>query len=110
MWHLCKQLVAQADGAAVYAVFISNEAKQAPMWHQGAGDAESGMVVWDYHVVALTSGPRGDWVYDLDTTLPFPCPAQQYIQQAFRTDARILPKFQQCVIARRAHRRRRRRP
>uniref|UniRef100_A0A1I7W7K2 Protein N-terminal glutamine amidohydrolase n=1 Tax=Heterorhabditis bacteriophora TaxID=37862 RepID=A0A1I7W7K2_HETBA len=41
-------------------------------------------VVWDYHVVLLEKGEEGTKVWDLDSTLPFPCPFNQYWQSTFQ--------------------------
>lgn len=50
--------------------------------------------MWDYHVVVLVwrdgaavhggSGAGGWWVWDLDTRLPLPCPAGDYLRASFR--------------------------
>jgi len=50
----------------------------------GSACSPSSPVVWDYHVVLLlTSRERGQidqsWIYDFDTVLPMPCPAQGYV-------------------------------
>ena len=42
--------------------------------------------VEDYHVILLHTGNRESYVYDLDTTLPFPCPLSLYEKEAFRSD------------------------
>lgn len=74
-----------------HAVFISNEAGVVPMLHQRAGSFERedlpGIVLWDYHVVALRVGSpsRGAAVYDFDTALEpsWPTPAAAYARRAF---------------------------
>lgn len=37
------------------------------------------------------------FVYDLDTTLPFPCPANVYSREAFRSDGMLKPEFRRQV-------------
>lgn len=39
------------------------------------------------------------FVYDLDTTLPFPCPFDVYSKAAFRSDAVLKPEFRRQVKA-----------
>jgi len=68
----------------IYAVFISNQSKTVALWKQRKANSPSSPVVWDYHVVLLLTS-RGrekidqSWIYDFDTILPMPCPAQGYV-------------------------------
>lgn len=105
----------------LWAVFISNETKSVPVWRQRAGDptANGGLCVWDYHVVVVymppaappasggaeaassegssgaTPRPAPALVLDLDTSLPFPCPLEEYAREALMTDQGCLqPQFQ----------------
>jgi len=74
-------------------VFISNEAKECPVFHQRAARDAGSAMVWDYHVVLLCPAP---WeICDLDTTLPFPCPAVDYLARSFHQngDATWQPRF-----------------
>ncbi|KAL7169004.1 hypothetical protein ACSBR2_034096 [Camellia fascicularis] len=54
---LCKKLctsgVADAEGSDLFVVFISNEKKQVPLWHQKASQRADGVVLWDYHVICI---------------------------------------------------------
>jgi len=74
----------------IYAVFISNQSKTVALWKQRKANSPSSPVVWDYHVVLLLTS-RGrekidqSWIYDFDTILPMPCPAQDYLEQVFVT-------------------------
>ena len=66
-----------------FAIFISNSNKTVPFLRQRSSSEPDGQVIWDYHVILLT-GNTGDasggpLIVDLDTTLPFPCPALRYI-------------------------------
>jgi hypothetical protein len=66
-----------------FAIFISNSNKTVPFLRQRSSNEPDGQVIWDYHVILLT-GNTGDssggpLIIDLDTTLPFPCPALRYI-------------------------------
>ena len=76
----------------LHAVFITNERKMCPIWEQRSSKEPGEPVVWDYHVIAATS----THVYDLDTTLPFPCDIDTYLQRSFRPDT-LNPVFQQLL-------------
>ncbi|XP_020085757.1 protein N-terminal glutamine amidohydrolase, partial [Ananas comosus] len=92
VYFLCKKLisigVADTVGVDLFVVFISNEEKKVPLWHQKASNSIDGLVVWDYHVICIQSkqkqGNDIDLVWDLDTTLPFPFLLNQYIPEAIR--------------------------
>ncbi|EGD77534.1 WDYHV domain-containing protein containing 1 [Salpingoeca rosetta] len=80
------------------ACFISNPNKTVAVACQAASQDELGLVVWDYHVVAIGPDPQTGQpsVFDLDTTLPFPCPIEEYWHKAFLTDwlpPRLHPMF-----------------
>jgi hypothetical protein len=59
------------------------------MWAQRAGSP----VVWDYHVVALTSSVEGWQVWDLDSTLGMPVPASTWLDATFAGSEGLLPQF-----------------
>ena len=61
-----------------YAVFITSLSKQVPIWHQQASKSEVKPVVWDYHVILLHNG----FIYDLDTTLSYPCLVDEYLSKS----------------------------
>ncbi|MCJ8746246.1 hypothetical protein PDJAM_G00139600 [Pangasius djambal] len=101
VWKLCDYIQAQAVCPLdeVHAVFISNENKTIPIWKQKSSRGGE-PVIWDYHVVLLHMNPQAQsFVYDLDTTLPFPCPFDVYSREAFRSDELLKPKFRRRVKA-----------
>ncbi|XP_016152353.1 PREDICTED: protein N-terminal glutamine amidohydrolase isoform X1 [Ficedula albicollis] len=52
----------------------------------------------DYHVILLhVSGGEQNFIYDLDTVLPFPCPFDVYSVEAFRLDDSIRPEFHRKI-------------
>uniref|UniRef100_A0A8B9XPZ3 Protein N-terminal glutamine amidohydrolase n=4 Tax=Bovinae TaxID=27592 RepID=A0A8B9XPZ3_BOSMU len=78
IWKLCEYIKNhdQYPLEECYAVFISNERKM------------------DYHVVLLHVSSGGQsFIYDLDTVLPFPCPFDTYVEDAFKSDEDIHPQF-----------------
>lgn len=86
-----------ATGADLFVVFISNEKKQIPLWHQKASKREDGLVLWDYHVICVQRKTEGVFpfiVWDLDSTLPLPIPLGSYVSQAIRPSFQISPEYQ----------------
>lgn len=57
VYMLCNELirtgVADPAGTDLYVVFISNEEKKVPLWHQKAGHSDDGFICWDYHVICI---------------------------------------------------------
>ena len=80
-------------------MFISSPERSVLMLRQRAGNSRRhGMIVWDYHVVALAtltppataaaSAPTADcYVLDVDSTLPFPCALDSYLAASFPSAA-----------------------
>uniref|UniRef100_A0A2K5Y7L5 Protein N-terminal glutamine amidohydrolase n=1 Tax=Mandrillus leucophaeus TaxID=9568 RepID=A0A2K5Y7L5_MANLE len=101
IWKLCEYIKNhdQYPLQECYAVFISNERKMIPIWKQQARPGD-GPVIWDYHVVLLHVSSGGQsFIYDLDTVLPFPCPFDTYVEDAFKSDDDIHPQFRREVSA-----------
>ncbi|XP_023527268.1 protein N-terminal glutamine amidohydrolase isoform X2 [Cucurbita pepo subsp. pepo] len=101
VYFLCKKLCTNrmddATGADLFVVFISNEKKQIPLWHQKASKREDGLVLWDYHVICVQRKTEGEFpfiVWDLDSTLPLPIPLGSYVSQAIRPSFQISPEYQ----------------
>ncbi|XP_058031978.1 protein N-terminal glutamine amidohydrolase isoform X2 [Ahaetulla prasina] len=95
IWKLCEHIRSknQYPLEEFYAVFISNDRKMVPLWKQQAGCGDQ-PVIWDYHVILLhVSNGDQNFIYDLDTVLPFPCPFGTYIEEAFKSDSIINPEF-----------------
>ncbi|KGN59349.1 protein N-terminal glutamine amidohydrolase isoform X1 [Cucumis sativus] len=101
VYFLCKKLctnrLADAEGADLFVVFISNEKKQIPLWHQKASKRADGLVLWDYHVICIQRKIEGEFpflVWDLDSTLHLPLPLGSYVSQAIRPSFQISPEYQ----------------
>jgi hypothetical protein len=75
-------------------MFISNDCKTVPLRRQRSSTRSDGLVVWDYHVMILTQRAQRVQVLDLDTSLPFPCDALQYIAETCSEQIKR-PQFQQ---------------
>jgi hypothetical protein len=93
----CEENVARWLGSSSgerYALFITNAARQVPLWEQrlsSGGDP----LIWDYHVVGITRSPERVW--DFDSRLPFPSPLEAYLRATFPPlpveAAALTPKF-----------------
>ncbi|GMR53699.1 hypothetical protein PMAYCL1PPCAC_23894 [Pristionchus mayeri] len=76
-----KELSDQWPGQSFHVLFISNPSRSVLISNQRAKENE--IVCWDYHVVLLHLHHDLSSIYDLDTRLPFPCPASQYLTHSF---------------------------
>ncbi|XP_038666242.1 protein N-terminal glutamine amidohydrolase [Scyliorhinus canicula] len=95
VWKLCEYIKNRRQNPLEewYTVFISNDQKMVPIWSQQSG-SDNQPVIWDYHVILLHDcGGQDCEIYDLDTTLPFPCPCDTYVKEAFRSEDLIRPAF-----------------
>ncbi|XP_004348906.2 hypothetical protein CAOG_02156 [Capsaspora owczarzaki ATCC 30864] len=85
--HTVNNFIEQAS-----VVFISNPSRKTPIWCQRLSQPGC-PVVWDYHVVLVLPAPSGVMVYDLDTTLGFPCLFRSYADEALRDSFNSLSSF-----------------
>ncbi|XP_062912212.1 protein N-terminal glutamine amidohydrolase isoform X1 [Mobula hypostoma] len=95
VWKLCENIKNKRQHSLEewYAIFISNDQKMVPIWRQRSCH-EDQPVIWDYHVILLHDcGGQHCEVYDLDSTLPFPCSFDIYVKEAFRSEELIRPVF-----------------
>ncbi|XP_010508661.1 PREDICTED: protein N-terminal glutamine amidohydrolase-like [Camelina sativa] len=94
---LCENGVADATGSDLFVVFISNEKKQVPLWHQKASRRADGIVLWDYHVICVQRKKESDsepLVWDLDSTLPFPSPLTSYVAETIQPSFQLYAEYQ----------------
>ncbi|XP_053571307.1 protein N-terminal glutamine amidohydrolase isoform X2 [Bombina bombina] len=64
-----------------------------PIWKQQSGKGDD-PVIWDYHVLLLhISSGKQNFIYDLDTMLPFPCSCDIYVREALKSDRNIHVNF-----------------
>uniref|UniRef100_A0A0M3HN95 Protein N-terminal glutamine amidohydrolase n=1 Tax=Ascaris lumbricoides TaxID=6252 RepID=A0A0M3HN95_ASCLU len=73
VWKLCERF--KSSGLLTdkcYVVFISNTDRTVPLWCQRSA-VTTPCVVWDYHVIFLQENGTTVLVYDLDSTIKFPC-------------------------------------
>lgn len=93
VWQLCKLLHDNnVPLQHVHVVFVSNKQQACCIWEQRASsDEHQGLVVWDYHVLLLSTAEQ--LVFDLDTKLGFPCAADEYFARAFGLSGQVKPEF-----------------
>lgn len=91
VWQLAQ--APELAGLQRSAVFITNARKTCALWHQRSAQAPGEPVLWDYHVVLLTEGdaPR---LWDLDSDLPFPSPALDYLSATFPFAGSLPPEVE----------------
>ncbi|KAI4386524.1 hypothetical protein MLD38_004452 [Melastoma candidum] len=99
VYLLCKKLsstgVANADSSDLFVIFVSNDRKQIPLWHQKASKSEDGFIVWDYHVICVQrKSGTSCIVWDLDSDLPFPSPLNFYLSETVRPLSPHLTEYQ----------------
>ncbi|WCJ33469.1 Protein N-terminal glutamine amidohydrolase [Euphorbia peplus] len=98
VYYLCKKLcesgVSDAKDTDLFVAFISNEKKQVPLWHQKASKRADGIVLWDYHVICIQRKRGQHLVWDLDSTLPFPCPLELYMPETIRPSFQLFADYQ----------------
>lgn len=93
---LCENGVADETGSDLFVVFISNERKQVPLWHQKASTRADGIVLWDYHVICVQRKKESDsepLVWDLDSTLPFPSPLASYLTETIQPSFQLFAEY-----------------
>nr|CAG4641148.1 EOG090X0C0Q [Eulimnadia texana] len=96
VWHLCDFVRRNnpADLSNCWVVFISNKNQTIPLWEQKASRDETGLVIWDYHVIFVVQKNAGkSLVYDLDSRLNFPCDFDEYVAKTIQSDDNIFPQF-----------------
>ncbi|KAL5708308.1 protein N-terminal glutamine amidohydrolase [Ranunculus cassubicifolius] len=98
VYMLCKRLISiGVSNKDLFVVFISNDHKQVPLWHQRAGMRADGLTIWDYHVICIQRMKEDQvpfQVWDLDSTLPFPSSLAQYVSKAIRPSFQVYPEYQ----------------
>ena len=86
------------NDVSAFVVFVSNEVKQCPIWHQKLAARSGEPVLWDYHVIFCLiprSNASTSVVIDLDTDMGFPIALMEYIRQSFRPEVFIKMQYRQ---------------
>ncbi|CAN0268880.1 unnamed protein product, partial [Phaeothamnion confervicola] len=99
VYRLCERCISASSAAECYAVVVTNAARKVPIWCQRCAETREEHVLWDYHVILLVRNATesgSTLVFDLDSTLPFPCDAVTYIRESFRPHATLDGRLRQC--------------
>lgn len=100
VYWLCKKLCSSGkvdtEGSDLFVIFISNDEKQVPLWHQKASHRADGAVLWDYHVICIQRKKDGSphLVWDLDSSLPFPSQLDVYVEETIRPSFQLFSVYQ----------------
>ncbi|KAL8162952.1 hypothetical protein V2J09_014441 [Rumex salicifolius] len=98
VYWLCKKLCSSGklEESDLFVIFISNDKKQVPLWHQKASRRTDGVVLWDYHVICIQKKKDGSphLVWDLDSNLPFPCQLDVYVAETIRPSFQLFSMYQ----------------
>jgi hypothetical protein len=80
IWHLVREKWFRERETIV--VIVSGEGRYRRLWFQNNAESPEAPVHWDYHVILL-SYEDGWSVWDLDTSLGLPVPADTYFHKTF---------------------------
>ena len=99
IWHLAHDLIEQGiDASRLRVLFFSNPWESIVLFNQR--HAEPGEpAAWDYHVVLQAELDGEDWIFDLDTRLPFPMPRDAYLAGTFPPQAALPARYRTQVRA-----------
>ncbi|PPD76956.1 hypothetical protein GOBAR_DD26113 [Gossypium barbadense] len=83
------------DGESIFYTLVTSELP-IPLWHQKASHRADGVILWDYHVICVQRKKDGGThlVWDLDSSLPFPCPLATYVSETIRPSFQLFSEFQ----------------
>ncbi len=85
VYHLCQD--PRFTGRSPAAVFVTGSGGECVMWHQRAARRPGAPLSWDYHVFLVVRDPWEIW--DLDTVLGHPVPAETYLRRSFRPEVEL---------------------
>ncbi|CAF1195741.1 unnamed protein product [Adineta steineri] len=96
IWKLCESWKQNDPNHLdnLYAIFISNERRQIPIWKQKSGYNDY-PVTWVLYFLQyqIDQSVSPTIIYDFDSTLPFPVSARDYLQSAIRDEINLSRKF-----------------
>lgn len=88
IWQLANSLQRHSSLSDMWVLFFCNPAFKVPLFNQHTaygGEA----IIWDYHVVLLTSINDRYQILDFDTCLAFATELQDYIEQTFHDPGQL---------------------
>ncbi len=81
IWRLAQSGLIDADDASV--CIVSNRWKSCAFRHQRAASHPDDILIWDYHVVLIETSGKKVRIWDLDSRLGCPVPADSYLARTF---------------------------
>eukprot|EP01083_Nonionella_stella_P154472 497782_1 len=97
VWKLCERTrMEKKDMNEYFVILLSNKSKKFPIWYAKSAPSNDRPIIWDYHVIYLwinRQKPAKSWIFDLDSTLPFPCEVNEYITKSFRPNMKMKDEF-----------------
>ncbi len=85
-------------GGRAWALFVFGRDGRAAVFNQRAGHGPFGLVLWDYHAVALVDGGRdGPRVLDFDSSLGFDSPAAGWLRRSLLPPADFPPEALESI-------------
>lgn len=98
IWWLCAEPALGAELDQV--IFVASTSGACPVAEQRAGGPD-GVAWWDYHCIGLDAG---SCIWDLDSRLPLPVPAKDWLRRSFPAAAELpeplQPRFRLVSAAR----------
>lgn len=73
----------EPEAAEGWAVFVLGPGGAVALFDQAAGRPGDGLVLWDYHVVALIAFADGTRIVDLDSASSAVAPASEWLRRSF---------------------------
>lgn len=96
-WHLVRQLTAQRCALRDMQVLLFSNPGQSVLLMAQRAAPTGHAIIWDYHVVLRLHPDGEDWIFDLDSRLPFPTPTADYLHTTFASDHDIEPRWRALV-------------
>ncbi len=89
IWQLCQH--PDLSDAVRRVLFVSSLSRNSPLHFQKSAQGDA-PVWWDYHVILMTSIADAHFIYDFDSTLPFPTDAEKYLSGTFQDVPTMKPE------------------
>jgi hypothetical protein len=97
IWKLAKALIDQGlDVDRLQVLFLSNRKRQVALAWQKMAPAGR-LLVWDYHVILLAAMQDELYIFDFETRLGFPCPAERYFRKTLPEALALIEDFRPSV-------------
>jgi len=96
IYHLAaRKITIGSSHSKYFVVFVTSKSRHTPLWYQKKcyGDKP---VLWDYHVFLFSCYEAlSPQIYDMDSTMPCPVSAIEYMKYAIRYDMHMKDEYEQ---------------